>query len=55
MVYRIVKPGGLIAGDDYGDAGWWENGVTKAVDEFAASGRCDAPTILGSQFLFTKI
>lgn len=55
MFYRIVKPGGFIAGDDYGDAGWWEDGVTKAVDEFAASGRCDRPTIIGSQFLFTKI
>jgi Methyltransferase domain len=54
MFYRVVRPGGLIAGDDYGQAGWWEDGVTKAVDEFASSGRCAPPTILDSQFLFTK-
>jgi len=47
---RVVRPGGIIAGDDYGDAGWWKDGVTKAVDEFAASvGR---PEIIGNQFLF---
>lgn len=29
-----VKPGGWFCGDDYGIAGWWDWGVTKAVDEF---------------------
>lgn len=51
---RAVKPGGLIAGDDYGESGWWGNGVTRAVDEFTAAGRCGVPAIVGSQFLFTK-
>lgn len=51
---RAVKPGGLIAGDDYGERGWWGNGVTRAVDEFAASERCGGPEIVGSQFLFTR-
>jgi hypothetical protein len=47
---RVVAPGGTIAGDDYGIEGWWSNGVTRAVDELAASlGR---PKILGSQFVF---
>lgn len=33
---QIVKPGGLIIGDDYGwpDAKWEKPGVTKAVNEF---------------------
>jgi SAM-dependent methyltransferase len=48
---RAVKPGGLIAGDDYGLAGWWEDGVTRAVDEFAASDRCAKLAVRGSQFL----
>jgi hypothetical protein len=52
--YRVIKPGGLLAGDDYGLPGWWQDGVTRAVDEFAASGRCEGPTIIGSQFLFRK-
>jgi SAM-dependent methyltransferase len=52
--HRVVKPGGVLAGDDYGEAGWWEDGVTRAVEEFATSGLCGAPTLLGSQFLFTK-
>ncbi len=32
--FRCVKTGGLITGDDYGEGGWWEGGVKKAVDEF---------------------
>jgi len=33
---KIVKPGGIILGDDYGwpNAKWSKPGVTKAVDEF---------------------
>lgn len=53
-LHRVVKPGGLLAGDDYGEQGWWTDGVTRAVDEFAAAGVCEGPTLLGSQFLFTK-
>lgn len=34
---RCVKPGGLITGDDYGEGGWWEGGVKRAVDEFVAT------------------
>ncbi|HEY4428616.1 MAG TPA: class I SAM-dependent methyltransferase [Solirubrobacteraceae bacterium] len=48
---RAVKPGGLLAGDDYGLAGWWGDGVTRAVDEFAANARL---TIIGTQFLLEK-
>jgi hypothetical protein len=48
--HRLVRPGGVISGDDYGVEGWWEDGVTKAVDEFAA--QVGQPEIYESQFLF---
>jgi Methyltransferase domain len=51
--YERLKPGGVIAGDDYGMAGWWGDGVTRAVDEFVASHRVP-PTFLGNQFLFVR-
>lgn len=45
---QIVRPGGVIAGDDYGMHGWWTSG---AVDEFAETvGK--KPLIYGNQFLF---
>jgi hypothetical protein len=33
--------------------GWWRDGVTKAVDEFAATVDCDK-AIIGTQFLLRK-
>ncbi|HXB65450.1 MAG TPA: class I SAM-dependent methyltransferase [Solirubrobacteraceae bacterium] len=52
--YDKLKPDGMLAGDDYGVVEWWDDGVTRAVEELAASGRCGGPEIFGSQFLFTK-
>jgi hypothetical protein len=49
--FRTVKPGGFLAGDDYGERGWWDDGVTRAVDEFAANAQL---TIIGAQFLLEK-
>jgi hypothetical protein len=50
---RVVKSGGFIAGDDYGHVDrWFGDGVTRAVDEFAA--RCAELTIIGTQFLLRK-
>ena len=46
----LVRTGGVIAGDDYGDGGWWEGGVKRAVDEWCAA-RARTPTIIGSQFI----
>jgi hypothetical protein len=51
--HEQLKPGGVISGDDYGMVGWWEDGVTRAVDAFVAS-RGITPTILGNQFLFVR-
>jgi predicted O-methyltransferase YrrM len=47
---RSLRPGGLIAGDDYTAGGWWGDGVIRAVDEFAASGR-GRLTVVGLHFL----
>jgi len=51
--YPLVKPGGTIAGDDYGTIGWWEDGVRHAVIEFAEANRCSV-RVIGSQYIFTK-
>lgn len=49
-----VKAGGFIAGDDYGDGGWWEGGVKKAVDEFVGRGKAEFVGIYQRQFLLKK-
>jgi len=49
--HRVVRPGGVIAGDDYGKGGWWSGGVAQAVDEFAQTIGTQ-PTIYGNQFRF---
>jgi hypothetical protein len=35
LYYPKVKHDGAIAGDDYDFHGWWNDGVTRAVDEFS--------------------
>ena len=46
-----VKPGGFITGDDYGNPGWWQDGVTRAVNEFIGQHPCKAVLIENHQFL----
>jgi methyltransferase family protein len=55
MFLPKVKVRGLVAGDDYGSPGWWQDGVTKAVDEAVASGRFDKLLIENHQFLLRKL
>lgn len=50
-----VRRNGLVAGDDYGIPGWWQDGVTKAVDEAIASGRFEKILIENNQFLLRKL
>jgi hypothetical protein len=50
-----VKPGGLVAGDDYGEAGWWEDGVTRAVDEFVAERGYEVVSLAAHQFVLRKL
>jgi Methyltransferase domain len=50
-----VRPGGVIAGDDYGETGqWWGDGVQRAVAEFTASGGWRLAAVHGSQFLLAR-
>lgn len=49
---RVVRPGGLIAGDDYHMNGWWGDGVIRAVDE--AREICSTRLILDGQFILQK-
>ena len=45
-----VRPGGVIGGDDYGQVGWWDDGVTRAVDEFVSSGAATLVMLDHAQF-----
>lgn len=49
-----LRPGGYLACDDYGHAGWWEDGVRRAVDEFVATASVEVVANLGSQFVMRK-
>jgi hypothetical protein len=49
-----AKAGGLIAGDDYGASGWWEDGVTRAVDEFVDECSYDVVSLEAHQFVVRK-
>jgi hypothetical protein len=49
-----VKAGGFLAGDDYGDGGWWDGGVKKAVDEFTATHLVEIVAIRNRQFALRK-
>ena len=46
-----IRAGGIICGDDYGVTGWWEDGVTRAVESFCRSRDVRERSILGTQFL----
>ena len=54
LYYPKVKQGGFIAGDDYGEGGWWQGGVKKAVDEFIDSERVRVIEIKDAQFCLCK-
>jgi hypothetical protein len=54
LYYPKVKPGGFIAGDDYGSRGWWDNGVQKAVDEFVSQRPDLTLEVHGTQFVIQK-
>jgi hypothetical protein len=49
-----VRRGGYVTGDDYGDGGWWNGGVKRAVDEFVGSGACELVGIRGRQFVLRR-
>jgi predicted O-methyltransferase YrrM len=49
-----LKAGGYIAGDDYDRRGIWDHGVTRAVDEFRATGVAETIRLKNHQFLLRK-
>jgi hypothetical protein len=50
-----MRPGGLLAGDDYGAAGWWDDGVRRAVDRFLVTqAGAYEPVLLRDQFLLRR-
>jgi hypothetical protein len=49
-----VKRRGYLTGDDYENQGWWQGGVKKAVDEFAAKGSVEVVNIAEGQFALRK-
>ncbi|QSE97185.1 class I SAM-dependent methyltransferase [Fulvivirga lutea] len=54
--FKKVKSGGYITGDDYNLVGWWDDGVTKAVNEFIENFK-DSITVIsikGTQFILRK-
>jgi len=55
IALRKTKPSGYITGDDYGVVEWWDNGVTKAVDEFAKSKIVRLIEIRNRQFVLKKL
>ena len=54
LYFPKVKPGGFIAGDDYGTPGWWDDGVTRAVDEFVSRHPCEIVMTMNHQFVLQK-
>jgi predicted O-methyltransferase YrrM len=55
LYYPKVKSGGYIVCDDYHYAGKWNDGVTRAVDEFMTTGRCRRIFKRRSQFVMRKL
>ncbi|MEQ8928086.1 MAG: class I SAM-dependent methyltransferase [Fulvivirga sp.] len=54
--FQKIKSGGFITGDDYNLVGWWDDGVTKAVNEFIENYKeqVDVISIKGTQFVLKK-
>ena len=48
-----LRLGGVLAGDDYNMVGWWDDGVTRAVDAFAAARELQVE-VIGNQFVIVK-
>ena len=50
----LVKRGGFVAGDDYGTVGWWNGGVTRAIDEVERDGQLRPEVFVGNQFMLRR-
>ncbi len=54
LSYGKVRPGGLIAGDDYRIGGWWKDNIIRAVDEFCAVHPVRMTLDLHGQYILQK-
>jgi len=54
LCFRKVKRGGYVAGDDYTEAGWWRDGVVRAVDEFIAGQPVRVVVMRDRQYVLEK-
>jgi hypothetical protein len=54
MFFPKLRKGGYIAGDDYDRRGIWDHGVTRAVDEFIATGVAEVVRLHNHQFVLRK-
>jgi hypothetical protein len=50
-----VKVGGLVCGDDYGEQGWWDDGVTTAVAELLRRGDVRVEAVHHGQFVLRRL
>ena len=50
-----TRVGGLVTGDDYGDGGWWQGGVKKAVDEFCCRDDVSLEDLRNGQFILRRL
>ena len=55
LSYAKVKPGGMIAGDDYKLGGWWGDGIVRAVHELLASRPVKLHFLMDEQFVIEKL
>jgi hypothetical protein len=51
----LVERGGHLICDDYGVPGWWDDGVTRAVEEFAARADWDLVRVSDAQAVLRRV
>ena len=54
LSFSKVRPGGVIAGDDYFSGGWFYGQVKQAVDDFADENNEISLHIIGNQFWISR-
>ncbi len=48
------EQGGILAGDDYVEGGWWAGGVKRAVEEFLTTAPFRLELLRNDQFVLVK-
>jgi len=50
-----LNPDGVLILDDFGTHGWWDNGVTRAVEDACARGMVEVTAIKGTQVILRRV